>query len=157
MACVATVLLATASPASASAPALSGTPAIAGDPYQNRCAIDSYGVNTTTIADGGHLHMVDPGSGNEIGDAYFFYTPSCHGFFLTTLSRANHFYLHPSLWPRGMSAPVDGLSSLYVGNGLAWTYVLGGMTGHAACARIDVTTPQGAAVTTVDLGCTAVF
>ena len=48
-----------------------------------------------------------------------------------------------------------GFSSLYPGNGISWTYVLGNLTGHAACGKIVVTTPYGQPVTTVDLGCTA--
>jgi hypothetical protein len=147
--CVATVLLTIAAPAQAS-----GSPSIAGDPYHNACALDSYGATTTTVTDHGHLHMTDPSNGNEIGDAYFFYTPSCHGFFITTLSRGNKYYVNPTLWPSDLTSPVSGLSSLYPGNGLAWTYVLGNMTGHAACGKVAVTTPQGQAVTTVDLGCT---
>jgi hypothetical protein len=97
--CAAALLVTSAAPAEASGP-----PLIAGDPYHNACALDSYGVNTTTITDGGHLHMTDPASGGEIGDAYFFYTPSCHGFFITTLWRAGKYYVNPTLWPSDLTS-----------------------------------------------------
>jgi hypothetical protein len=146
-ACLATALLASADPATADGPI------IGGDPYQNACASDSYGSNTTTITDHGHLHMTDPANGNEIGDAYLFYSPSCHGFFVTILFRANNYYVNPTIWPGDLSNPIVGVSSLYPGNGIAWTYVLRNMTGHTACGKVAVTTPHGQPVTTVDLGC----
>jgi hypothetical protein len=150
MICTAMVVLATGSPAEASGP-----PALAGDPYHGGCALDSYGVNTTLITDHGHIHMTNPADGSEIGDAYFFYTPSCHGFFVTSLTRGSKYYTNSAVWSSDLTGPVAGFSSLYPGNGIAWTYVLGNMTGHAACGKITVTTPYGQPVTTVDLGCTA--
>ncbi|WP_155123599.1 MULTISPECIES: hypothetical protein [unclassified Actinoplanes] len=150
--CSAVAVLAAGSPAAASGP-----PALAGDPYHGKCGRDSYGVNTTVITDHGHLHLTDPATGNEIGDAYFFYTPSCHGFFVTSLTRGDRYYTRSTVWARDRTGPVAGFSSLYPGNGIAWTYVLGNMAGHAACAEIAVTTPHGRPVTTIDLGCTAVI
>lgn len=130
-----------------------GTPVIGGDPYHNGCALDSVGFNTSVITDDGHLHMTDPATGAGIGDAYLFYSPICQGYFLTILHRGSRYYVHPSIRPGDLPGPIIGLSSLYVGNGLAWTYLLRGMAGHPICGSIAVTTPSGQPVTTVDLGC----
>ncbi|MEV6350396.1 hypothetical protein [Actinoplanes sp. NPDC051851] len=147
--CIAAIILGAAAPAEASGP-----PALAGDPYHGACGLDSYGVNTTVISDNGHLHMTDPANGGEIGDAYFFYSPSCHGYFVTSLTRGSKYYTKSLVWSSDNTGPVAEFSSLYPGNGIAWTYVLGNMAGRAACAKIVVTKPYGQPVTTVDLGCT---
>ncbi len=71
-----------------------------------------------------------------------------------SLTRGSRYYISSTIWSSDLTGPVAGFSSLYPGNGIAWTYVLGNMTGHAACGKITVTKPHGEPVTTVNLGCT---